>query len=679
MASTGKTITQRIAIDGGKEIEVQLKSLGDTGATTFKRIQQAAQDASGFGAQFAASIAQLKVNLESLSASASKLSSQFSATESSLRTVETRMASTAVAVSAVVAGFAALVIKAGLSAEEIEKGASAAQLSTKDYQELRNTFVAGGVGADTFDTLMKRLNKSFGDNFETTQKLKKAQNDLSDEFASGKINSEQYSASFLNLQKNARENVDVFNQLGVTFQSVGGDSKTALLQVLEQINKIPPGIERANAELKVFGRSGTEVDIMVKEFGTLFEQTKRIVPVLNEMEITIGVKMSRAITLLGLVADGAQKKVLAIFQPEVTLLANALTSAITRNLDSIIEFAAKVDAAIRPVINDIAALLNGDAINPDGLVAKVVSAFNDIAAAAKIMFDTLAVIFNTISAALDPVARLINKIFGTDLNGRILAIIVAVGALSGAFTAIASVVTLAVTAFGFLLAAFALLGPLELPALFLLLGAALGALGNQFKSVRDIFDSFVEFFVDGFKTLDNIINGFIDLCAKAIDAVKSLFSATGASGANGSDQGLPQFAAGGHIRGPGSGTSDSILAMVSDGEHITKASAVSYYGPRFMDAINQMRIPRHILAGLAGFANGGMVRAMSSSIPRFADGGMVHALSQASGGNKGNLTLRIGDEVFTGITAEDRTFDKLSRFANRKAITTGGRKPGWVT
>lgn len=55
----------------------------------------------------------------------------------------------------------------------------------------------------------------------------------------------------------------------------------------------------------------------------------------------------------------------------------------------------------------------------------------------------------------------------------------------------------------------------------------------------------------------------------------------------------PRYASGTIFRGPGSGTSDSILALVSDGEAITRARAVRYYGTRMMEDINNMRFPRY--------------------------------------------------------------------------------------
>jgi len=59
------------------------------------------------------------------------------------------------------------------------------------------------------------------------------------------------------------------------------------------------------------------------------------------------------------------------------------------------------------------------------------------------------------------------------------------------------------------------------------------------------------------------------------------------------------FATGGAIRGPGTGTSDSIPAWLSNGEYVIRAASVRKYGPGFLDALNAGRLP--------AFASGGIV------------------------------------------------------------------------
>ena len=59
------------------------------------------------------------------------------------------------------------------------------------------------------------------------------------------------------------------------------------------------------------------------------------------------------------------------------------------------------------------------------------------------------------------------------------------------------------------------------------------------------------------------------------------------------------FATGGHVQGPGTGTSDSIPAWLSNNEFVMTSRTVDHYGLAFMNALNQRRLPR--------FANGGRV------------------------------------------------------------------------
>lgn len=59
------------------------------------------------------------------------------------------------------------------------------------------------------------------------------------------------------------------------------------------------------------------------------------------------------------------------------------------------------------------------------------------------------------------------------------------------------------------------------------------------------------------------------------------------------------YATGGLIRGPGTGTSDSILSRVSNGEYVIRASSVSKYGTEMFDQLNRGALP--------AFADGGSV------------------------------------------------------------------------
>lgn len=118
-----------------------------------------------------------------------------------------------------------------------------------------------------------------------------------------------------------------------------------------------------------------------------------------------------------------------------------------------------------------------------------------------------------------------------------------------------------------------------------------------------------------------------------------LTSALGFSGGGA----VPKFAEGGHVRGPGTGTSDSIPAMLSNGEYVVNAAATARHRA-LLDAIN---------AGVAlpAFASGGIVKAA----PRGRGPGAAPSISikneiqvNASGGTpqqNADLAERIGEQL----------------------------------
>ncbi|WP_279010867.1 tape measure protein [Synergistes jonesii] len=107
--------------------------------------------------------------------------------------------------------------------------------------------------------------------------------------------------------------------------------------------------------------------------------------------------------------------------------------------------------------------------------------------------------------------------------------------------------------------------------------------------------------------------------------------AKGGGGAKGNSvKGTAAFASGGYISGPGSGTSDSIPAMLSNGEYVVRASAVERLGVPFLDRLNYDGTD--IFNTVNRFASGGCVGVpviKSLDMPGFAAGGYV-SLADAS-------------------------------------------------
>jgi len=82
--------------------------------------------------------------------------------------------------------------------------------------------------------------------------------------------------------------------------------------------------------------------------------------------------------------------------------------------------------------------------------------------------------------------------------------------------------------------------------------------------------------------------------------------------------GIPtaQFKMGGKVYGKGGPTSDDILALISNGEYVMSAGAVTHYGKDFMDAVNKGVLPEAAMGGMFSSKYPGYVQKMG-------DGGML--------------------------------------------------------
>ncbi|MCX5201041.1 hypothetical protein OG897_06140 [Streptomyces sp. NBC_00237] len=107
--------------------------------------------------------------------------------------------------------------------------------------------------------------------------------------------------------------------------------------------------------------------------------------------------------------------------------------------------------------------------------------------------------------------------------------------------------------------------------------------------------------------------------------------------------GLTGYPGGGAVRGPGTGTSDSILAMVSNGEYVIRARSVAKYGLDFLNALNAGQLGMSGLGGSAMAGAGAEVgRGLSSGMAASAGGVESSARAMAaavSAGVRGELEI----------------------------------------
>lgn len=190
--------------------------------------------------------------------------------------------------------------------------------------------------------------------------------------------------------------------------------------------------------------------------------------------------------------------------------------------------------------------------------------------------------------------------------------------------------------------------------------------------VRVLFVEVMPSFVDqGFTAVLDIVSSLAsnirsevdDIIAavqRAKDAVASLPSGSG-------DGGAP-FAAGGYVSGPGTGTSDSIRAWLSNGEFVINARAVRRLGLDLLRRLNSGRVRSRDFP-IPRFAMGGLVGPSTLPIPSFTPGGP--SLPGKS------FDLVIDTHRFSGLYTPEATAENLFKFAQSAKVRSAGRAPGW--
>ena len=149
-------------------------------------------------------------------------------------------------------------------------------------------------------------------------------------------------------------------------------------------------------------------------------------------------------------------------------------------------------------------------------------------------------------------------------------------------------------------------------------------------------------------------------------------------------------ASGGHISGPGSSTSDSIPAMLSNGEYVVNAGAVAHYGRAFFDSANAMHLKKggvartnssityhrqHMNRTARHFATGGYVPSQVSNLmslsdfPHFAAGGAVNAAVNAGSNIVYNVNVNV-DKIDSTVDMR-KAIDEALKSAEARAKMSG--------
>jgi len=114
---------------------------------------------------------------------------------------------------------------------------------------------------------------------------------------------------------------------------------------------------------------------------------------------------------------------------------------------------------------------------------------------------------------------------------------------------------------------------------------------------------------------------------------------------------LVAAATGGYISGPGTGTSDSIPARLSNGEYVIKQSSVARYGTGFLNKVNQGTLSPS--EAIHNFADGGLVGQMAIKTSELMNKGAEAAIQKAID-DKAATIAPIGTGGTENLTPEQR-------------------------
>ena len=129
---------------------------------------------------------------------------------------------------------------------------------------------------------------------------------------------------------------------------------------------------------------------------------------------------------------------------------------------------------------------------------------------------------------------------------------------------------------------------------------------------------------------NTMVTSFGNATTAANNLSSALNSASMASGASAGGVNTENRASGGLITGAGTSTSDSIPAMLSNGEFVMRAKAVRQMGTNFMHAVNR-----------------GDFNKIRARIPRFATGGVVGDAQQETARGMTDFAKTVGTSVST--------------------------------
>ncbi|MGR9441696.1 phage tail tape measure protein [Rhizobium leguminosarum] len=392
------TIKQRITLDGGKEIEAQLKALGAAGERAFGQITKAAAKVDiNFGKK-----------LDNFGRDLARTGKQLAYVFAGLNTA-----------GLAAAGAIAAVAKSGADAADAAgKAAQSAGLQVDAYGRLAFAAEQNDVAADAFGASMSKLNKALGE-----------------------------------VQAGTKGAKDKFTALGVSVTDSHGKLKpteTIIRDLAEAFSKMPDGVKKSAAAIEIFGKSGASLIPFLNEgrdgLIKLGDTAEHLGIVFTGAQTEIGDALGDALAEVQRATLGIKNQIGLLLAPAITEGAKRLRDALISNKDAILAFAKSIADAAIPIIQDLIAALSGkdDAVKNIWILAWRDAVIGFGKAMSSVFTGVVIPTLGFFKKALDAAAGAVNRLTGINIDGTMIAITLAIGQVTGAFRLLRSAASLAI-------------------------------------------------------------------------------------------------------------------------------------------------------------------------------------------------------------------------------------------
>lgn len=317
------------------------------------------------------------------------------------------------------------------------------------------------------------------------------------------------------------------------------------------------------------------------------------------------------------------------------------------------DFAAAVDAVGRGIVQVFKWALNGIIAVAKGIGNAFASMWAYVSEGFLLLWDGIVAVWNTVAGFFQDIVDAVSAVFtglwdGIERRAKAAWLVIEVSwkVMEAFFTAIVEAVLFVFTS----LWDYVTSAP----------GRAWDAMVSVWNGFTGFFKGLVDSVADYFTGLwDGVANG----ASNAWNKVKSFFGMEDETTLDKAQRMVgeysPAFASGGILRGPGTGTSDSIWARLSNGEGILNARAVGHYGAGLVHALNGLMVPK------TAFADGGIA------------GQMVPALSPAGMQTLGSLDLSLGGKGIGRVYTDREIVGGLRRGLGRHGAASLGTPARW--